>query len=297
MTSSVDMSFENLNIEISNPSLNRIEKCPKGLLRLLALLAPAALDPEFTEAAARCLGCTLFAFESHLVRLRQSELVAGRDDGMRIVPDLFADFLVYDSCYEPTHKKPGFVRQILQEFSDCSSGVASQSLGSNLDCEGKQDFRTKTFSRPFVEQEYHRFESSDYFNRAQILQHWSNFSIYLPAESLRLAKLAVGLKSSGDDSNEVQAPFKIPDTIDSLDYVCHQLPALLKPVAKYHQKLSPRCTQFSVGIGMTKGWVRNRDHPWEAIAGSHQISNLKSQLRSLWTHSIGWKINCGRHLA
>ena len=254
--------FEHRNLE-SIPEPDR--EVSKGLLRLLALLAPAALDPEFTEAAARCLGCTLFAFESHLVRLRQSELVAGRDDGMRIVPDLFADFLVYDSCYEPTHKKPGFVRQILQEFSDCSSALL-RNLSEATWIARANKISDEDLLRPLVEQEYHRFESSDYFNRAQILQHWSNFSIYLPAESLRLAKLAVGLKSSGDDSNEVQAPFKIPDTIDSLDYVCHQLPALLKPVAKYHQNYRHAALSFLWELGMTKGWVRNRDHPWEAIA-------------------------------
>src|SRR5207245_7302716 len=75
------------------------------------------------EAAARCLGGTVFALETHLFRLRQSELVAGRDDSLRIVPDLLADFLVYDTCYEPTTKKPGFVNQVLREFANESAAL------------------------------------------------------------------------------------------------------------------------------------------------------------------------------
>jgi hypothetical protein len=58
-----------------------------GLIRLIALLAPVAVEPQFSETAARVLGCTVFQLETHLNRLRQSELVAGRDDGLRILPD------------------------------------------------------------------------------------------------------------------------------------------------------------------------------------------------------------------
>jgi hypothetical protein len=254
--------FEHRNL-VSIPEPDRIAS--KGLLRLLALLAPVAFQPKFSEAAARCLGCTLFEFESHLVRLRQSELVAGRDDGLRIVPDLFADFLVYDACYEPTQKKPGFVQQILKEFSDCGS-MLLRNLSEATWIARANKISDGDFLKPLVDQEYQRFESSGYYDRARILQHWSNFSIYLPAESLHLAKLAVGLKSSGEDSNETRIPFKIPENIDSLDYVSLQLPALLKPVAKYHQKYRHATLSFLWELGMAKNWVRNRDHPWEAIA-------------------------------
>jgi len=45
---------ENLNIEISNPSLNRIEKCPKDFCACWHCSHRRRLDPEFYRTAARC---------------------------------------------------------------------------------------------------------------------------------------------------------------------------------------------------------------------------------------------------
>jgi hypothetical protein len=258
----VFLKFEHGNLE-SVPEPDR--KVAKGLLRLLALLAPVALEPGFIEGAARCLGCAVFDLESLLSRLRQSELVAGRDDGLRIVPDLFADFLVYDACYEPKQRTPGFVRQVLQACSDRSSELL-RNLSEATWIARASGVSDDDLLKPLVEQEHRRFRSSSYYDRAQILRHWSNFSVYLPEESLQLAELAVGLRSPGPDSNEARPPFRIPETIDSLDYVCQQVVTLLKPVAKYHEKYRHAALSFLWELGMATKGERGRGHPWEAIA-------------------------------
>jgi hypothetical protein len=253
--------FEHTNLE-SLPEPDR--EVAKGLLRLLALLAPVAFEPKFAEAAARCLGCSPLLFESHLARLRQSELVAGRDDGLRIVPDLFADFLVFDACYEPAQKKPAFVQQILREFSDRGSALL-RNLSEATWLARAENISGDDLLKPLVDQEFRKFESAGYYERRRILEHWSHFSIYLPNESLDLAKLAVRLKSAGADSDRTQVPFKIPALIDSKDYVCRQLATLLTPVAKYHQKCRHAALDFLWEQGVTVPWVRNQEHPWEAI--------------------------------
>lgn len=252
--------FEHLNLEsVPEPDRN----ASKGLLRLLALLAPTAVGPEFRISAAKCLGCTVFEFETLLARLRQSELVAGRDDGLRVVPDLFADFLVYDACYEPTKKTPGFVQQILREFSSCSSAVL-RNLSEATWIARTNGIPDDELLELLVNQEYQRFESSGFYDRANMLQHWSNFSVYLPKESLGLARLAVGLKPTGENSPGVHRPIRIPKPID--DYVSDQLATLLKPVATYHQQHRDEALGFLWELGLVRKWERSERHPWAIIA-------------------------------
>ena len=234
--------FECLNLEsIPEPHRN----ASKGLLRLLALLAPVPVGQNFAEAGARCLGCAVYEFESLLARLRQSELVAGQDDGLRIVPDLFADFLVYDAGYEPTRKMPGFVGRVLREFIDCSPALLRNLSEATWIARANQ-ISDDDLLQPLVKQEYQRFESSDPYTRHTILQHWSHFSVYLPRESLDLARLAVGLDTAGDDSD--------------------QLVTLLKPVAKYYPKYSHEALDMLWELGLARNWERNEHHPWAAIA-------------------------------
>lgn len=252
--------FEHLNLE-SIPEPDREES--KRLLRLLALLAPVPLGPKFTESAAKCLGCTVWKFETLLVRLRQSELIAGQDDGLRIVPDLFADSLVYETCYEPTRKTPVFVRQIQREFSDCSSALL-RNLSEATWIARANRIPEDDLLQPLVKQEYQRFESLEPYDRIAILQHWSNFSVYLPRESLGLARLAVGLRTADDDSVGVHRLIQIPKPID--DYVCDQLATLLKPVAKYSQEYRHETLGFLWELGMARTWERSEHHPWAAIA-------------------------------
>jgi len=253
--------FEYLNLD-SIPESDR--KVSKGLLRLLALLAPVPIGQKLAEAGAKCLGCSVFEFESLLARLRQSELVAGHDDGLRIVPDLFADFLVYDACYEPKQKMPGFVGQVLKEFIDCSPALLRNLSEATWIARANQ-ISDDDLLQPLVKQEYQRFESSDFYTRHTILQHWSNFSVYLPRESLDLARLAVGLKTASADLGDVQGPIRIPELIDI--YGCDQLATLLKSIAKYHpDKYGHEALGFLWALGLARNWERNEHHPWAAIA-------------------------------
>jgi len=279
--------FEHLNLE-SVPEPDR--KTSRNFLRLLALLAPAPIGSNFTEAAAKCLGCAVVEVETHLNRLRQSELVAGRDDGLRVVPDLFADFLVYDACYEPAQKTPVFVRQILTEFSDRSSALL-RNLSEATWIARANNISDDELLKPLIEQEGGKFESSNFWERAQILQHWSNFSVYLPRESLDLARLAVGLKTAGDDSGRDAAAFPIPKSVDSLDYVYDQLSTLLKPVALYHQQHRHEALGFLWQLGMAKEWGHNnQNHPWSAIAEVIKFDPQKPVPITL--DALDWLHNC-----
>jgi hypothetical protein len=258
----VFQEFEQKNLEtIPEPDRH----LASGLIRMLALLAPAVVAPGFAEKSSRCLGCSVFSLETQLIRLRQSELVAGRDDGLRIVPDLFADSLVYDTCHGPG-KTPGFVRQVLVEFADRSAALV-RNLSEATWIARANEVADETLLNAVLEPERRRFKASNFYARSEILRHWSGFSIYLPGESLQLAREAVALKSAP----EAEAPLLIGSFRDyhSHAYVCEQIPALLKPVAKYHDQNRHPALDILWDLGQTKSWSilgANRNHPWAVIA-------------------------------
>jgi hypothetical protein len=255
--------FEKKNFEII-PEGDR--DAVRWLIRLLAMLAPVAIGPQFTETAARALGCTAVWVESHLNWLRESGLVAGRDDGLRIVPDLFADFLVYDTCYEPKTRMPAFARRILGEFGDCGAALL-RNLSEATWIARANGVSDEELLKTLVDQEHRRFEAASFRERAQMLEHWSRFSVYLPAETLGLARRAVALKTAPKDTSP---PLFASRERDSHDHVIDQVPALLKPVAKYHQEHRHAALDLLWELGSTRKWVdvrgSNHNHPWSTIA-------------------------------
>jgi hypothetical protein len=238
----------------------------RGLIRLVALLAPVAIGPQFAETTARALGCTAFQLETHLNRLRQSELIGGRDDGLRIMPDLFADFLVYDTCYEPKTRTPAFVQQVLREFGDRGPALL-RNLSEATWIARMNGVSDDNLLKTLVDQEHARFEAASFRRRAEMLQHWSSFSVYLPAESLDLARRAVASMAAPTDT---LPPLFTSCEWDSYGHVVDQVPALLKPVAMCYQQHRHAALDLLWELGSTRKWVdtggSNRNHPWAVIA-------------------------------
>ena len=207
----------------------------------------------------------VFTLETQLIRLRQSELVAGRDDGLRIVPDLFADSLVYDTCYGPG-KTPGFVRQVLVEFADRSAALL-RNLSEATWIARVNGVADETLLNAVLEPERRRFKASTFYERGEILRHWSGFSIYLPNESLQLAREAVAMTSAPETgAHPLVDSFR---DYHSHEYVCEQIPALLKPVAQYHDQNRHPALDLLWDLGQTKSWSilgAHRNHPWAVIA-------------------------------
>ena len=276
--------FEQKNLE-TIPEVDR--NFASSLMRLLALLAPVTIGPQFAETAARCLGRVVFELETHLTRLRQSELVAGRDDALRIVPDLFADFLVYDTCYEPTKKKPGFVQQILREFTSSSAALLRNLSEATWVAHANNVADDMLLLQPLLKQERKQFEEASFYQRAEILKHWAKFSIYLPAESLKFARDAIALKTAPTDKS--YRPFASFQNFYSYSYVCEQIPVLLAPIAKYHEQHRHETLDFLWELGVSRRWAdtgSNQNHPWGIIA---EIIKIEPKKRvSVTLDALAW---------
>ncbi len=253
--------FEQKNLE-AIPEADRDRA--KGLLRFVALLAPVKVDQQFNDAAPSCLGLDVLQFETLVNRLRQSELVAGGEDGLRVIPDLFADFLVYDVCYEPRQRMQAFVEKIFEKFSGHNAALLRNL--SEATWIARANGISDDILKPLVEREHQRFKEATFIQREEILKHWSRFSIFLPAESLELAKLAVGLKSAPPDRFDSYFP---AHRLPSLNDVCAQIPALLTPVAKYHNQHRHEALSFLWELGWPNALSNSgfgQDHPWAVIA-------------------------------
>ena len=237
-----------------------------GLVRMLALLAPQAPDSCFSERAARVLGCSVFQLETQLNRLRQTQIVAGGEDGLRIVPDLFADFLVYDACYGPK-KTPGFVGDVLREFND-RGPVLLRNLSEATWLARIHGVGDDTLLNAALEPALKRFTAATYFERALTLQQWAGFGVFLPGEALRLARLAVELERAPED--ETERLFFPQHRPNSYQHVCEEIPPLLAPIVIRHSRFRHEALDLLWSLGLRPGWEempgRSDNHPWAAIA-------------------------------
>lgn len=237
------------------------------LLRIIALLAPATPDAVFHEKAAKCLGLPKVEVEAILRRLQAAGIVSAENQNVRVIPDLFADFLVFDTAFDPKHRLPQLATAVLQEFSNQAASLL-RNLAEASWIAGVQALGRKELLRPLLEAEFERFDASCFFERGRMLERWATFSVYLPGESLALARKALtqetapagatSLFDSGDEGG-----------INSHRYVRSWIPTLLKPVALWHDEHRPAALDFlwQLGIDTPRGMLHGAgNHPWSVIA-------------------------------
>jgi hypothetical protein len=237
------------------------------LLRVIALLAPATPDAVFHETAAKCLGIPKVDVEALLRRLQAAGIVSAENQNVRVIPDLFADFLVFDTAFDPKHRLPELAATVLQEFSNQAASLL-RNLAEASWIAGVQALGREELLRPLLDAEFARFDASSFFERGRMLERWATFSVYLPGESLALAKKALtqktapaGATSLFDSGDE--------DGINSHRYVRSWIPTLLKPVVLWHDEHRPVALDFlwQLGIDTPRGMLNGgKNHPWSVIA-------------------------------
>jgi hypothetical protein len=108
--------FETENLKFANiPDAERLHA--SRLLRLLAILSPVEIDADFLERAGKLIPGVV-SMERLIQFLKLVELVVGPEAGLRVSPDLFADFLVYETCFAPENREPVWTAQVLDLFED-----------------------------------------------------------------------------------------------------------------------------------------------------------------------------------
>ncbi len=263
------------------------KKISRGILRLIALLAPASLDkPQFIDKVSQCIGYSSFDIEQQLKRLRMIELVIDSKDGVRIAPDLFADFLVYETCFKQNKKLPQFVKKIIDNFADYGS-IMLRNLAESAWIARLNNISSDDLLKPLIEQEWKHFENCSFYRRAEKLKHWSSFSIFLPDETLILANKAI--KKTEAPKPVEEKLWRENSTIFTHEYVIEQIPKLLNPIAKYNAKCRHETLNLLWQVGLNQklhSLEHNDSHAWSVIAEVIKYEPKKSAETTL--SALSW---------
>ena len=161
-----------------------IQKKVIRTMRVIALFSPVGNDT--LKKLGQFLGLTEFELEDHLEYLSQAGLLRRTNDTLRVIPDLFADFVVMELVTDSGSQS--IIKQL--ERTDLMELVGPDVFKNLALAEWllRQENQT-TLLRPLWEGYKVSFEEGNWHEIGKELKNWSNFSFYLPEESMELAEL------------------------------------------------------------------------------------------------------------
>ena len=258
------------------------------IISFLSFVSPVPKNETLLDKAAEILGCSPFDVDEDLGALQAAGLVVENREGVRLYPDLFADAVLFDACLAQGGQ-PSFLHQkILSELPiDDFPALMRNVAQVDWEARAKKGVKCSLFD-PIWMEFVHRFEGGVWLDnsdvhrtwllgpyvkggpkirpldRAELLRQWSNFAVYLPERTLKLAELA--LKSAGaptlasNETSEIQA--------DTRCSVCASLPPLLKPIVIWHPDYANRALDllWSLDADEPKGDWQNSSNAIGVIA-------------------------------
>lgn len=246
------------------------------LLKIIAMLTPVAPDAVFFARAAECLQTSEIEVEAIFQRLQASGVISAEKKNVRVIPDLFSDFLVFETAFDASHRLPMLTSAVLKAFSEQSAALL-RNLAEAAWVARTENIDRSELMRPLLEAEFSRFDRLGFFERARMLEEWSAFSVYLPEESLELARKAIKQDTVPSDRPERWQMYF--DGIESHQYTKSHVPSLLKPIAKWHDAFRHEALDvlWELGAVTPKTFINaNKNHPWEVIADVCKFEPRKS---------------------
>ncbi len=288
--------FEHQNLESLARDNPEHREFLKRLLRTLAILAPFPAKRESEDILSKFLSIRGSRLETALAELEIAELITKTEKGWRVGPDLFADHLVFRSCFTGDHTSV-FLEEIVEAFGKTHFATMLRNLS-------EAEWRARAENQEMVDLTttlWNNFEStfrkSSFWDRREMLAVWSTFSVFVPEKSLELATLAMILDEAPEDETAELLSLSISTHRDVVELI----PAMLKPIGIYHLDLQFQVFDFLGRLG--RNWSpqieyqprEDDSHPWSAIgkAASFAIDQpmdsvsgvvlwLKSRLTEDW---------------
>ncbi len=237
------------------------------LLRVIALLAPVNLDESFSERSASAIGANTLDVEDQIGRLRSIQLLTESRDESRIIPDLFADFLAYDVAVDGQRKQSALVHAVRREFPDATSTML-RNLAEASWVGGPPTRDVDMMLAPLVEAEFRRFRALDFPRRAAFLEAWGGYGVYIPSQTVELAKIALAETQAPLHEPDFQEIFPVPEPMNCHGYVLEKIAGLVAPVALYHEQHRDAALDILWEVGKRKRLKRFLNlgpHAWETI--------------------------------
>lgn len=211
------------------------EPALRDTLRLLAVLAPWSERVLSIDASAGIIGITPRAFHDNLENLRAAGWLVETREGWRVVPDLFADHLVYRGCYEADGGLTRFALMLQQQLPGEIGGAVLRNL-AEAEWQAQLHGRTvESLIAPFWEEMLKKFGAENFWERSQRIVEWRRFAVFQPERSLQLTRLAMDLDTAPSPPEDMGA-LGWAASLFSHGEVLSQLPGLLEQIATFHRE-------------------------------------------------------------
>jgi hypothetical protein len=242
----------------------------REVLQTIAVFSPWLEQEVDAKTVAGFVGCSEADLRAVLTSLEAGQLVVQSGRGRRVVPDLFSDHLVYSACYSDDGRLTPYAQRLAGAFATS----ASQNMLRNLaeaDWRAKQYHATKvpaSLLDPFWQSLWNQFTVSDFMTRARIVEKWGSHSVYQPVRSLELCELAFHLRDAPPPPNSPWLRGETRARINSHQHVLDHVPAVLEPIAIFHDDHRERCLDLLLNLADI--WPRHKqlndnNHPWAVI--------------------------------
>lgn len=219
----------------------------RDVLHILAILAPWTEEVLPLDRIAALLGCGEREFNRVRDALLAAKLLVHTARGLRVVPDLLADHLVRQACFEPGSERrlTSLAVAIQKEFAPNISCTSALHVIRNLaEAEAQQGLPDGELVEPFWREFRRQYLEAKHFIRAHLLHEWSSFAIHQPQRSLILARLAV--ETAATPGTVGVAPDEILESLSpaTTGRVLAATAALLEPIAAH----CPKQRQESINL-------------------------------------------------
>jgi hypothetical protein len=245
----------------------------REILQTISVLAPWLENDVSLTTVAAFIGCSESDLSAVLSSLEVGQLVIQTGRGRRVLPDLFADHLVYVACYNDDGTLTPYAKKLAGAFATTATPNMLRNL-SEADWRAllyHSDKKPASLLDPFWQSLWQHFTKSDFYTRAQLIERWKAQSYYQPVRSLELCELAFHLRKA---PKHPEAAWNKGDTstrINSHQWVLDQIPAVLEPIAIFHEEHRERCLDLL--LNLAANWpsdrqLKDQNHPWHVIGNS-----------------------------
>lgn len=212
----------------------------RNLLALVASLGPLSISDRRTVATSCAF---LEIHEDEFLRavddLEAIGILRRRGSGVRVTPEVLADFILEEACMTRSGKETGYASRVFQQFS----GVAGTRLLRNLgfvdwqisNSPGRISILDTVWASLLAE-----FRDSDLSRRYEILAMVEGAALFQPEKALRVVEYVI---SDADQSQDLDSQRNSYGST-----VLEHLPAILRAIAQ-HPEYVARATRLLWELG------------------------------------------------
>lgn len=269
----MDSSLESLF-----PSDGAKKERAEQALRILSMLNPIEGNDGLFKQIARLAGCNSWDIDRLIPQLESAGLLRSSRSKIRVVPDLLADHLVYDTAYGEG-RMPSLVRELISlPIQDAFANL----FGNLAEAEwrAKQEGNAEAYLDGMWENLKELLRDPDNQRIFGLLNDWRKIAIFQPVRTLELARILLDHEAARVAAGIAEVRHK-GFRYDSISLHLGKLPDLLAPVAMHHGAHRLAAFDLLWEIGCVKDGPIKAQHDlpaaWQTISRTAFLANWKKR--------------------